>query len=152
VDGAFTGSVHSNSVVTVGKTGLLEGEIVSKRLVVTGRFLGNADCDEIDILCGGCVVGHLSSKALTVERGSSFEGDSQLKDADVSPRDTNRHEVEATQASVAPMPSIDTLGRDSESKNAGENPENTDLCDEEAELVRAAPGPSADSSKNAWTV
>lgn len=79
VDGEFAGTVRSKSLVTVGRTGLMEGEIVAKKLIVTGHFVGNADCDDIEILAGGKVAGQIASKVLVIERGSFFEGESKLK-------------------------------------------------------------------------
>lgn len=80
MDGEFSGQVVSSSIITVGKTGLMEGEITARKLVVTGHFSGTATCDELEILAGGRVQGAISSKILVIERGSFFEGESRLKE------------------------------------------------------------------------
>lgn len=84
MDGEFSGSINSQSIITVGKGGLVEGDVSAKKLIVTGRFKGDADCDEIEILSGGKVVGKIVSKVLVIERGSFFEGDSRLKNKEAS--------------------------------------------------------------------
>lgn len=81
VDGEFSGQINSTSLITVGKSGVLEGEVVAKKLVVTGQFSGVADCEEIEILANGRMQGQITSKILVIERGSFFQGESRLKDA-----------------------------------------------------------------------
>ncbi|MBF0310520.1 MAG: polymer-forming cytoskeletal protein [Magnetococcales bacterium] len=77
VDGHVTGQVRSSSLITIGKQGLVEGEILAKKLVVTGRFAGTATCEEVEILGGGKVTGRLMTRILVIERGSLFEGESR---------------------------------------------------------------------------
>lgn len=69
VDGEFSGSINARSIICVGKTGYIEGDIISKKLIVIGRFKGTAHCDEIEILDGGKVVGQIISNVLVIERG-----------------------------------------------------------------------------------
>lgn len=59
----------------------MEGTLTAQKLVVTGRFVGTATCEEVEILAGGRVVGQMSSKVLVIERGSFFEGESKLLEA-----------------------------------------------------------------------
>jgi len=82
VDGEFWGTINAKSIISVGKTGLIEGEIVSKKLVVTGCFFGTAHCEEIEILASGKVVGQITSNVLVIERGGFFEGESKPKESD----------------------------------------------------------------------
>lgn len=81
VDGEFTGPIRSNRIVSIGKGGHIKGDIVSKKLVVTGHFSGTVDCDEISILAGGKVIGQITSKVMIIEKGSFFEGENRVKDA-----------------------------------------------------------------------
>jgi cytoskeletal protein CcmA (bactofilin family) len=79
VYGEFSGTINSKSIVSVGKTGLIEGDVVSNKLIVNGRFVGTAHCEEIEISAGGKLTGQIISSVLVVERGSFFEGESKLK-------------------------------------------------------------------------
>jgi len=81
VDGEFSGTINAKSVISVGKNGLIEGEIVAQKLVVTGCFLGTAHCEEIEILASGKVVGQITSNVLVIERGGFFEGESKPKES-----------------------------------------------------------------------
>ncbi|OSM05136.1 bactofilin family protein [Magnetofaba australis] len=82
MDGEFKGSIESDSLITIGKPGVVEGEINAQKLIVTGRFHGVANCEEIEILSSGQVSGEIYSKVLVIERGSLFEGKSRLKGAE----------------------------------------------------------------------
>ncbi len=79
VDGEILGPIHSKSIISVGKNGFIEGDVAAKKLIVFGRFSGNADCEEIRILTGGKVVGQITCKTLVIERGSFFQGQNKLK-------------------------------------------------------------------------
>ncbi|MBF0588251.1 MAG: polymer-forming cytoskeletal protein [Magnetococcales bacterium] len=82
VDGQFKGEVISTSLVTIGKSGAIKGDLVAKKMEVTGVFDGEAQCEDIEIHTGGKVSGHITSKVLVIERGSTFEGQSKLVEAD----------------------------------------------------------------------
>ncbi len=81
VDGEFSGTINAKSIIFVGETGLIEGNVVSPKLVVTGCFFGTAHCEEIEILASGKVVGQITSKVLVIERGGFFEGESKPKES-----------------------------------------------------------------------
>ena len=81
VDGEFSGTINSKSLISVGKTGLIEGDIVSKKLIVTGSLFGTAYCEEIEILAGGKVIGQITSNSLAIEKGGFFEGESKPKES-----------------------------------------------------------------------
>ncbi len=81
VDGELSGPIDSISIISVGKNGFIEGDVVAKKLIVLGRFSGTADCEEIQILAGGKVVGQITCKILVIERGSFFQGQNKLKDS-----------------------------------------------------------------------
>ena len=57
----------------------MKGELKAKKLVVTGQFLGTADCDSIALLSGGKVEGKLITASLAVDADGSFQGESVRK-------------------------------------------------------------------------
>lgn len=79
VDGEIIGKIHSKSIVTIGKSGKISGEIVAKRLIVNGHFEGTANCDTIEVLENGKLVGQVISKELMIEAKAEFEGESKIK-------------------------------------------------------------------------
>ena len=40
VDGDFEGVIHSNNTVNIGKNGVVNGEVFSEKLIVSGKLLG----------------------------------------------------------------------------------------------------------------
>ena len=83
MDGKFSGPIDSKSIISVGKSGFIEGDITAKKLIVTGRFLGTADCEEIQILAGGEIIGQITCKILVIERGGFFHGQNKHKESPI---------------------------------------------------------------------
>ncbi|MGB5706199.1 MAG: polymer-forming cytoskeletal protein [Arenicellales bacterium] len=76
IDGEFEGEVSSKSIVKIGQSGLLKSTLKAEKLIVTGRFIGTADCDTIELVSGGEAEGKLISSGLTIDSSSSFQGES----------------------------------------------------------------------------
>lgn len=85
VDGDLSGVIRSKSIVSVGKTGCITGDVISEKLVIYGRFSGTACCEEIEIKAGGELIGQITSRNLVIERGGFFEGESKRKTSDEHP-------------------------------------------------------------------
>lgn len=79
VDGEVLGQIHSKSIVTIGKSGKISGEITANRLIVNGLFEGEANCDGVEVLAGGKFLGKVISKELMIEAKAEFEGESKIK-------------------------------------------------------------------------
>ncbi len=80
VDGTFRGKIHSEGDVTVGLSGLVEGNVEARRLVVSGKVKGNVRCETVEVVASGSVVGNVVSREFVVERGAQFEGENHLPD------------------------------------------------------------------------
>ncbi|BEG56344.1 Polymer-forming cytoskeletal family protein [Helicobacter sp. NHP21005] len=76
IDGEFEGTIHSKSVVVIGKNGVMMGDIFASRLVVSGKFNGNAEADVIEIMPLGYVDGKIVSSELIIERKGILTGES----------------------------------------------------------------------------
>ena len=79
VDGEIIGKIISESIVTIGKTGKVSGEINASRLIINGLFEGSANCDNVEVLEGGKFLGKVVSKELVIEAKAIFEGESKIK-------------------------------------------------------------------------
>ncbi len=79
IDGEIEGSIHSGNVVIIGTPGLVRGEVYAERLLVSGEVVGNCDCQNIEILAGGKIVGDIVSSNLIIESQGFFEGTSKIK-------------------------------------------------------------------------
>lgn len=84
VDGAISGQVHSKNIVTIGKDGFISGTVIANRLIINGLFEGSADCETIEVLAGGKLLGKIVSKELIIEAKAFFEGESKIK-TDIEP-------------------------------------------------------------------
>ena len=79
IDGKIIGKINSTNVVTIGKSGYVEGEIKAKDLIVSGLFEGTANCDVIEILPSGKIKGKIVTNELVTEKQGFFEGESVKK-------------------------------------------------------------------------
>ncbi len=79
IDGEVGGKIDSNSIVSIGGTGSFTGELKANKLIVSGVFEGSAECESIELLKDGKILGKIVSKDLMIESNSVFEGESQLK-------------------------------------------------------------------------
>lgn len=81
IDGCLVGNINSIGGVTIGKSGRIEGTLVAERLVVSGLFNGDLECNTVEILSGGRVEGNLLTANLVIEDGGIFEGISRRRDS-----------------------------------------------------------------------
>lgn len=79
IDGEFEGSIRSKSFVTIGKTGVVEGDISADKLIVSGKFMGGCECEAVEILPSGRIEGKVITKEFVIERAGVFIGESVLK-------------------------------------------------------------------------
>ncbi|WP_297193819.1 polymer-forming cytoskeletal protein [uncultured Campylobacter sp.] len=80
LDGEISGVVQSQSVVIIGKTGTLKGQLNAEKVVVNGIFEGELSADSLEILAGGLVNGNISINQIAIENGGKFIGNSSFKD------------------------------------------------------------------------
>ncbi|MCY4050096.1 MAG: polymer-forming cytoskeletal protein [Gammaproteobacteria bacterium] len=90
IDGNFKGEIHSNSTVIIGQNGYVEGDIFGSKLIISGRFTGNADFERIELIAGGNVEGTLAAAVLTIDAVSSFHGQSIAKSKGAESPDKQR--------------------------------------------------------------
>lgn len=83
IDGYFKGNISSTGGVTIGKSGRIEGKLVSERLIVSGLIQGDVECNSVEILNGGRIEGNLLTASLVIENGGMFEGISKRRDSGV---------------------------------------------------------------------
>lgn len=79
VDGVFEGIIRSGKEVTVGKNGMIKGEIYAQHLVVLGEVVGSVSVDVVEIKSSGKMSGTIESSELVIEPKGLFEGNSIIK-------------------------------------------------------------------------
>lgn len=75
VDGTILGDIKQANTVLVGTTGLIQGNIKAKNLIVFGCIEGNVLVDEsISIKSTAKITGEVNAQVLTLEDGATYEG------------------------------------------------------------------------------
>ena len=83
VDGDINGLVHSDSIVVVGKNGIIKGELKADKVIVNGIFEGELEANSLEILSGGLVSGNIIIKEISIENGGKFIGNSKIEEKKV---------------------------------------------------------------------
>ena len=75
IDGKLIGSVKSNGKISVGQTGVIEGDLTCKQAEISGTVKGNITTEELTALKSTSVVEvDLCTKQLLIEVGAQFIG------------------------------------------------------------------------------
>ena len=82
VNGDFEGVIHSNNTVNIGKNGVVNGEVFSEKLIVSGKLFGNVKSKIVEIMPYGKIDGKVSSHELVIERKGILTGESIVEDGE----------------------------------------------------------------------
>merc|ERR1711879_899357 len=74
IDGKFEGVILEADVISIGKSGEVIGDIKANNLIVSGLLDGKIDCNEVQILPDGKVIGNMQYNELIIEESGKFEG------------------------------------------------------------------------------
>jgi len=75
VNGRMEGSVTSHDDVYIGRTAVINGDIISKNIYILGVVQGNVKADgHIYLAATAKLFGNISAQSFTVEKGSVFRG------------------------------------------------------------------------------
>lgn len=86
IDGKFEGVILEAEVISIGLTGQVIGDIKADSLIVNGLFDGKIDCNKIQILSKGKVIGEIRYNELEIEKNGQFEGTGIKKNSDLKSR------------------------------------------------------------------
>ncbi|WP_369410407.1 bactofilin family protein [Neiella litorisoli] len=81
IDGEVAGTVDCQSTVTIGRKGMLKGQLMANKLVVSGVFDGRCNVDSLEITKTGKVMGEIRATELIIAKGGRFTGHCREKDA-----------------------------------------------------------------------
>ena len=75
VHGTLRGKLNAKDGVTVEQGGVIEADIVSGPLTVSGSVTGNiSSSDRVDLQPGAKVVGNVKATRITIADGAQFKG------------------------------------------------------------------------------
>ena len=89
IDGYIDGKIKVGDAASIGKKGIVKGEVFAKKVIISGLFEGNIESDVIEILSGGKVIGKILYKELIIEQKGIFIGESIIKE------NTNTSKIDA---------------------------------------------------------
>ena len=79
IDGTFEGKVQTKGRVVVGETAFIKGDIICENIDLWGKVDGNLFVKDTLSLMEGCSVnGNLNVRRLSVELGSTFNGNCRM--------------------------------------------------------------------------
>ena len=88
IDGHFKGVVSSDGTLMIGERGIIEADINSNFVVISGEVHGNINAGSgIEILAKGKVYGNIFTPSLIIREGVIFEGSCRMdktKDAPIN--------------------------------------------------------------------
>ncbi len=74
VDGRLEGDVRSQSDISIGTTGEIEGNVVARNIVISGLMRGTVDCGRLEVMPSGRLHGDVVSDAFIIDPGGEFVG------------------------------------------------------------------------------
>jgi len=75
IDGILDGEIHSQGEIHIGEHGRVKGNILGKRVVVSGEVVGNIEAiNGLEISRSGRVYGDISGGRLLIEEGAVYKG------------------------------------------------------------------------------
>ncbi len=75
IDGTYTGQIHSEGSLIVGKDALISGEVRVGELLLSGKLVGDVQATRsVTVYRGGLVEGTLQTPSLITEEGGRIQG------------------------------------------------------------------------------
>ena len=74
IDGQVTGDVFVDEGLILGEKGSIQGNVVTKEMVVYGTINGNLQVNALEIKSTGKITGEIRTQTLVVENGAVYNG------------------------------------------------------------------------------
>lgn len=88
IDGNYTGNVTSDADVIVGEGGIIDGNISSVNVIISGKVNGNISCKGLlEISSTGRLIGDVEVKNIAIADGAVFKGkcDTMINESTLTP-------------------------------------------------------------------
>lgn len=80
IDGEVKGELESSDTITVGKDGIVEGDIKARDIVIGGRIIGKLVASgKVVLESNAALDGDLSANRLVIEEGAAFNGNCDMR-------------------------------------------------------------------------
>ena len=85
-DGKLDGEIHTDGILTLGDSAVINGHITAQSVVVRGKVTGNISAKEkIDIKAKAELFGDIRATKLVIEEGVTYVGKTEVNPNKVSP-------------------------------------------------------------------
>ena len=74
IDGQLTGDIDINAGLIVGEKGIVNGNIITRELIIYGTVNGNIKAESLKIESTGKINGEIKTQTLQVEMGAVYNG------------------------------------------------------------------------------
>jgi cytoskeletal protein CcmA (bactofilin family) len=79
IDGHIVGDVHCKSVIYLGETGSIKGNVVAEALISSGKVEGNVvSRQHVQVSLPGSIKGDIETAELVLEKGVFFDGQCRM--------------------------------------------------------------------------
>lgn len=79
IDGKFEGEIQVEGNVIVGKDAFIKANIRAKSINISGKVVGNIDCQEkVELFSSGSLEGKVKTSDLTIAEGAFFNGECRM--------------------------------------------------------------------------
>jgi cytoskeletal protein CcmA (bactofilin family) len=80
IDGYIKGQVNSSETLTIGTTGVVEGEVRVKEAVVGGKVMGNLIATQkVELESNASILGDVKTRIFVIKEGGIFHGNCSMK-------------------------------------------------------------------------
>ena len=93
IEGQITGDVTIDEGLILGEKGLINGNIVTKELIVYGTVKGNIQTQSLEIRSTGRIIGDIKTQVLQVETGGSHNGKLSMSSSVNGKQEKEKHEL-----------------------------------------------------------
>ena len=81
IDGTLRGKIETVELITIGKNGIVEADIVAKSAIIAGKVNGNIIAEErVELEANATLIGDLRTKDLVINEGALFHGKCSMKE------------------------------------------------------------------------
>jgi cytoskeletal protein CcmA (bactofilin family) len=81
IDGVFKGKIETSAMITIGKNGQVEADIIAKSAIIGGKIIGTIVAEErVELESGSSFTGDLRTKDLVINEGAMFHGKCAMKE------------------------------------------------------------------------
>ena len=79
IDGRIKGELRATGTLTIGEHAIINGNVLAGTLIMSGKIEGTVIASEkIKILKPGILIGDIRTRAISIEAGAHFQGQSDM--------------------------------------------------------------------------